>query len=543
MEHSLRYNHNDYGNDDYAQLTGWSEHPTYKTPPHENFVYTSDYGSYSSQESNHSGTTYSNLADCEEALSSSSTIVYDMPPPQLTSTERRRDKPLPPPRMTSTVLSKNQSRIFETTKEKKISFDDSSLHKEHHSARTESGNEVPSFATLPRKKKQAGSSNGDRAPVAPQVTWMKEVAQKGESINRSKSASSIGNKKPQGILKNKIEAIDKKGDTTGYIKRNTVQRIMEQQRAAKSRMPAGPAPMQLYKSQPGLTSFPATYNTQQQKPWEYKTNNSAAGSTAKVLGVVEPGQVIDVGLYNRHTKENSSETELEFPPPPSAQDINQFMSGHTTSTAKQNNDSTHLKKIQPERNETNTQSKVLASKPPVPHRTKKPVANSSDTFKRPSDFRHVFNEQTIEVEHRSLPTYKTGYPPPMGSDPSNQRKDYSSTNFTMSQVLSDIVLPPPEFQEGNGSALATQQPSYGDYEVLLQDCVIPSPALSQAHHNAGNLMTPFKDSASVKQQNTTRTQSTNQLVGNPHGHSSGMRSHNRKFVAAAYHQHQYSTEL
>ena len=58
-------------------------------------------------------------------------------------------------------------------------------------------------------------------------------------------------------------------------------------------MPAGPAPMQLYKSQPGLTSFPATYNTQQQKPWEYKTNNSAAGSTAKVLGVVEPGQ----GIY------------------------------------------------------------------------------------------------------------------------------------------------------------------------------------------------------------------------------------------------------
>lgn len=51
-----------YGHDDYAQLDRWSPHIAgsgYKQPLTDNssLIYTSDYGSYSSQESNHSGTT------------------------------------------------------------------------------------------------------------------------------------------------------------------------------------------------------------------------------------------------------------------------------------------------------------------------------------------------------------------------------------------------------------------------------------------------------------------------------------------------------
>lgn len=52
--------------------------------------------------------TDSNLADCEEALHSSPTISYDIPPSQLYGRmETRRDKPLPPPRMTSKPQSKS----------------------------------------------------------------------------------------------------------------------------------------------------------------------------------------------------------------------------------------------------------------------------------------------------------------------------------------------------------------------------------------------------------------------------------------------------
>ena len=42
-----------------------------------------------------------------------------------------------------------------------------------------SEDQVPSFATLPRKKKLSGNATSGTAQSAPQVTWMKEVAQKG----------------------------------------------------------------------------------------------------------------------------------------------------------------------------------------------------------------------------------------------------------------------------------------------------------------------------------------------------------------------------
>lgn len=50
------------GNTDYSQLHRWSPsiNAGYKSPApndNSNYIYTSDYGSYSSQESNHSGTT------------------------------------------------------------------------------------------------------------------------------------------------------------------------------------------------------------------------------------------------------------------------------------------------------------------------------------------------------------------------------------------------------------------------------------------------------------------------------------------------------
>lgn len=54
--------------------------------------------------------TDSNLADCEEALHSPPSVAYDLPPPQLPSMEKRRDKPLPPPRMTSRVQTTNTTR-------------------------------------------------------------------------------------------------------------------------------------------------------------------------------------------------------------------------------------------------------------------------------------------------------------------------------------------------------------------------------------------------------------------------------------------------
>lgn len=53
-------------------------------------------------------------------------------------------------------------------------------------------------------------------------------------MTKSKSSGAIDpNKKPQGILKNKLPATKSKSDTNGYIKRDTVQRILDQQRKVK----------------------------------------------------------------------------------------------------------------------------------------------------------------------------------------------------------------------------------------------------------------------------------------------------------------------
>ena len=53
----------------------------------------------------------------------------------------------------------------------------------------------------------------------------------GESMTKSKSTGTIDpNKKPQGILKNKLPAGKTHSDTNGYIKRDTVQKILDQQR-------------------------------------------------------------------------------------------------------------------------------------------------------------------------------------------------------------------------------------------------------------------------------------------------------------------------
>ena len=53
----------------------------------------------------------------------------------------------------------------------------------------------------------------------------------GESMTKSKSTGTIDpNKKPHGILKNKLPAGKTHSDTNGYIKRDTVQKILDQQR-------------------------------------------------------------------------------------------------------------------------------------------------------------------------------------------------------------------------------------------------------------------------------------------------------------------------
>lgn len=54
----------------------------------------------------------------------------------------------------------------------------------------------------------------------------------GESIYKSQSNGFIEpGKKPPGILKNKsVPEVPRKGDSSGYIKRNTVQRILDQQK-------------------------------------------------------------------------------------------------------------------------------------------------------------------------------------------------------------------------------------------------------------------------------------------------------------------------
>lgn len=69
-------------------------------------------------------------------------------------------------------------------KPKKISFDDSSMTK----SKTKDNEEaIPSFATLPRKKKLRNNTkvNTPSTPTTSQVTWMKDVAQKGININRT----------------------------------------------------------------------------------------------------------------------------------------------------------------------------------------------------------------------------------------------------------------------------------------------------------------------------------------------------------------------
>lgn len=75
-------------------------------------------------------------------------------------------------------------RILEPVKEKRISFDDSSMHKHLNGEKTNPNDSIPSFATLPRKKKLGSGTTSNAAPSPPaaQVTWMKEVAQKGSLL-------------------------------------------------------------------------------------------------------------------------------------------------------------------------------------------------------------------------------------------------------------------------------------------------------------------------------------------------------------------------
>ncbi|KAF6019721.1 hypothetical protein EB796_021949 [Bugula neritina] len=322
MDNNLRFR-SQFGNDDYAQLDRWS---TCKTSPNDShsLIYTSDYGSYSSQESNHSGTTYSNLADCEEALHSSPTISYDIPPSQLYGRmETRRDKPLPPPRMTSKPQSKSP-RFQEMGKPKKISFDDSSMTK----SKTKDNEEaIPSFATLPRKKKLRNNTkvNTPSTPTTSQVTWMKDVAQKAETIHYP-TVTTPGNgfKKPQGILKNKSEEPKKSGDLTGYIQRDKVQKILAKQRQALSRPSNISSPP--YRSMPSLTPRQQGEPQQAAKAWEYNHADGSSSSTAQVIGVIEPSSDGSPQQFFHHVKQNSNETEFEFPPPPTDHDIEQIMS-------------------------------------------------------------------------------------------------------------------------------------------------------------------------------------------------------------------------
>lgn len=69
-------------------------------------------------------------------------------------------------------------RVREPVKGKKISFDDLAMADYMDTEKTTTNNTVPSFATLPRKKKLV-SNPTTGAQSVPQVTWMKEVAQKG----------------------------------------------------------------------------------------------------------------------------------------------------------------------------------------------------------------------------------------------------------------------------------------------------------------------------------------------------------------------------
>lgn len=72
-----------------------------------------------------------------------------------------------------------QAPVAPPVRQKKISFDDSTMTKKFDVNGDVS--EIPSFATLPRKKKLVNGGVINNAPVqsTTQVTWMKEVAQKG----------------------------------------------------------------------------------------------------------------------------------------------------------------------------------------------------------------------------------------------------------------------------------------------------------------------------------------------------------------------------
>ena len=213
-----------------------------------------------------------------------------------------------------------------------------------------------------------------------------------------------------------------------------------------------------------------------------------------------------------------------------------------------------------------TKTREHSVKPPVPLRPKSITKNSESprTQQHKVQDQHTDQRQTTPIREQRLPP-KHAQLSNLGSKAtihSYQHKDSQPTHST-----TDIVLPPPpQFQEGNiCTALAADQPSYGDYELLSEDSTyncnihptVPPRASSRVHSiNQTNyhhripvdqLETRIHDNLTVSSQskeNEVKPAVSARRYVYP-AHINGYSNSNNMYKHSTHisHHHQYSTEL
>lgn len=218
-----------------------------------------------------------------------------------------------------------------------------------------------------------------------------------------------------------------------------------------------------------------------------------------------------------------------------------------------------------QRNNNNSTSNIeVKEKGPAPKPKVRPRGKSVD---RMTTERRKVYDTYVQPPQPTIQSKKI-VPPPrmpkpqMTKSTTHQRiqKPQDKSNYQCAESTTDIVLPPPlEFQEPT-SVLATDKPSYGDYELLSPEaqyerCVLhPTlPRNSQADSNLTYNQMRYHQNL----HSSNSDSSTNSSVNSPgngykqadryNGHSPNdlnMYKHNPNYARTLInHRHQYSTEL
>lgn len=230
---------------------------------------------------------------------------------------------------------------------------------------------------------------------------------------------------------------------------------------------------------------------------------------------------------------------------------------------------------------------ITPSKPPVPVRSKKLVLKDNQKLltsvekTNPNYEKTAATNNVLNISAPKSAQEKTLAPPPRlipikvncnssGSSSTSSVTTVKPLPSSSAEVSSNDILlaPPPEFQESVNDpvlALASQHPSYGDYELLSQDVQYncATQPISTARTNAllaeqnNNQKNNFHQRVSIDQLQTHKVDSGTHTHGNTTRNYSQTRKHfseysyqqnlypvpSMRHVTIINHQHQYSTEL